>query len=157
MNIPLMDLSGCYSQVYDEIMEKTKHVINNTQFILGEEVDRFEEEFAKYCNVNYIVSCGNSTDALIFSLKALGIGPGDIVITVPHTFIATAEAITAVGAKADFIDIEESTYTMDPQKLKEYLERQDNTDNIKAIIPVHLYGQMADMESLVEIAKQNII
>ncbi|AZO96653.1 DegT/DnrJ/EryC1/StrS family aminotransferase [Halocella sp. SP3-1] len=154
MNIPLMDLSGCYSQVYDEIMEKTKHVINNTQFILGEEVDRFEEEFAKYCNVNYIVSCGNSTDALIFSLKALGIGPGDIVITVPHTFIATAEAITAVGAKVDFIDIEESTYTMDPQKLKEYLERQDNTENIKAIIPVHLYGQMADMERLVEIAKQ---
>ncbi|MBM7623044.1 DegT/DnrJ/EryC1/StrS family aminotransferase [Sporohalobacter salinus] len=152
MNIPFMDLSDCYDQIYDEVMEKIKGLIHNTRFVGGEEIDKFESEFADYCNVDYAVGCGNGTDALTLSLKALGIGSGDRVITVPNTFIATAEAITNVGAEVDFVDIEEDFYTMDPNKLEDYLKRKDSLSDIKAIIPVHLYGQMADMEAIMEIA-----
>ncbi|MBM7556923.1 DegT/DnrJ/EryC1/StrS family aminotransferase [Halanaerobacter jeridensis] len=152
--IPFMDLSDCYNQVYDEIMEKIGHLIDNTRFIGGEEVNKFEEEFAEYCNTEYCIGCGNGTDALVLALRALEIGQGDKVITVPNTFIATAEAVTNVGAKVDFVDVEEDTYTMDPEKLQNYLKNQDSTDNIKAIIPVHLYGQMANMEEIMKIARE---
>jgi len=154
MSIPFMDLSGCYDQIYDEIMEKIKYLIDNTRFIGGEEVEKFEEEFADYCNAEYAIACGNGTDALILALHALGIGPGDKVITVPNTFIATAEAVNNVGAQVDFVDVREDTYLMDPMRLRNYLERQESTTNIKAVIPVHLYGQMADMEAIMEIAKE---
>lgn len=154
MKIPFMDLSACYDQIYDEVMEKIKYLIANTRFIGGEEVDKFEEEFAEYCKVKHAIGCGNGTDALVLALHALGIGSGDKVITVPHTFIATAEAITTVGAEVDFVDIDEDTYTMSAGKLREYLESQDSIDNIKAVIPVHLYGQMADMETIMEIANE---
>ncbi|WP_219884423.1 DegT/DnrJ/EryC1/StrS family aminotransferase [Orenia metallireducens] len=149
-----MNLSDCYEEIYDEIMVKIKSIIDKTQFIGGEEVDKFEQEFADYCNVKHAVGCANGTDALILALKALDIGSGDIVLTVPNTFIATAEAITLVGAKVDFIDIEEDNYTMNPNKLREYLVNQKSPENIKAIIPVHLYGQMCDMEEIMKIAKE---
>ncbi|WP_134704968.1 DegT/DnrJ/EryC1/StrS aminotransferase family protein [Ammoniphilus sp. YIM 78166] len=152
--IPFMDLSGCYKEIYDEVLEKIKWMIDHTEFIGGEEVRRFEEEFAQFCRVRYAIGCGNGTDALFLALKAMGIGKGDIVLTVPNTFIATAEAITAAGAQVDFIDIEEDTYTMSPQKLRDYLARCNHPNLIKAIIPVHLYGQMADMDGLMKIAKE---
>ncbi|MTI59426.1 MAG: DegT/DnrJ/EryC1/StrS family aminotransferase [Firmicutes bacterium] len=152
MNIPFMDLSDSYNQIYDEIIAKIKSLIDDTRFIGGKEVDKFEEEFAQYCKVKYAVGCSNGTDALILALKSLGIGRGDKVITVPNTFIATAEAVTAVGGIVDFVDIEEDTYTMDPEKLRKYLE-SEKASNVKAIIPVHLYGQMANMEEIMKIAK----
>ncbi len=154
MAIPLMNLSDCYKEIYDEVMKKIKFLIDNTQFIGGEEVDKFETEFAEYCNVKYAIACGNGTDALTFALKALDIGYGDTVITVPNTFIATSEAITSVGASVDFVDIDEETYTMDPEKLKDYIKRNIHKKNIKAVIPVHLYGQMADMEQIMGIAQE---
>lgn len=152
MTIPFMELSDSYNLVYDEIMTKINSLIDNTRFIGGAEITKFEEEYAAYCNAKHTVACGNGTDALIIALKALDIGIGDTVITVPHTFIATAEAVTAVGAEVDFVDIDEKTYTMSPEKLEEYIEKNKNAKNIKAIIPVHLYGQMADMPNLMKIA-----
>jgi len=154
MSIPFMELSDSYDLIYEEVMEKIKSLIDNTRFIGGEEITKFEKEFADYCNIKNAVACGNGTDAIIIALKALGIGPGDTVLTVPHTFIATAEAVTAVGAEVDFIDIEEKTYTMSPEKLEEYIEKNKDDKNIKAIIPVHLYGQMADMPRIMEIAEK---
>jgi len=152
MSIPFMELSDSYDLIYDEVMGKIKKLIDNTRFIGGEEITKFEEEFAAYCNVNNAIACGNGTDAIMIALKALDIGPGDTVITVSHTFIATAEAVTAVGAEVDFVDIDEKTYTMSPEKLEEYIEKNKADKNIKAIIPVHLYGQMADMPAIMEIA-----
>jgi dTDP-4-amino-4,6-dideoxygalactose transaminase len=147
-----MELSDSYDLIYDEVMEKIKKLMDDTRFIGGEEITKFEEEFANYCNVKNTVACGNGTDAIMIALKALGIGSGDTVITVPHTFIATAEAITAVGAEVDFVDIDEKTYTMSSRKLEEYMENNKDEKNIKAIIPVHLYGQMADMPEIMKIA-----
>lgn len=152
MNIPLMDLSGSYEDIYEEVSNKIKYCIDNTSFIGGIEVQNFEKEFASYCDSKYAISCGNGTDALILALKSLGIGKGDTVVTVPNTFIATTEAITSVGASIKFVDINEKTFTMDPQKLEILIKKNSNDDNIKAIIPVHLYGQMADMDPIKEIA-----
>jgi len=152
MDIPFMDLSGNYSQVRKEIMNKINKLVDNTRFIGGEEVNKFEKEFADYCNCKKGIGCGNGTDALILALKALDIGQGDKVITVPNTFIATTEAITTAGAEVDFVDIDEETYTMDPEKLKQYLE--NDPEDVKAVIPVHLYGQMAEMDKITKIAKK---
>jgi len=154
MKIPFMNLSDSYSDIYDEIMLKIKELIDNTEFIGGSEIENFEKEFAEYCNVKYAIACGNGTDAIVLALKALNIGPDDTVLTVPNTFIATSEAVTSVGAKVDFVDNDEQTYTMDSEKLKEYLIKNHKTKNIKAVIPVHLYGQMADMKSIMEIARE---
>jgi len=152
-NIPFSDLSGCYPQVYNEIIKKIKTLIQNTSFIQGKEVEKFEKEFANYCHVKYAIGCANGTDALVLALTALGIGKGDVVLTVPNTFIATAEAITRTGAQADFIDVDEKYYTLSPEKLYNYL-RKKKSRKIKAIIPVHLYGQMADMPAIMRIAKK---
>ncbi|MBZ2174082.1 DegT/DnrJ/EryC1/StrS family aminotransferase [Schnuerera sp. xch1] len=149
-----MDLSGCYNEIYQEVSNKIKYLIDNTRFIGGNEVEQFELEFAKYCNTEYAIACGNGTDALTLALKALDIKTGDTVVTVSNTFIATSEAISSVGASVDFVDIDEKTYTMDPIKLKEYLRKYKVIKNVKAVIPVHLYGQMADMESIMAIAKE---
>jgi dTDP-4-amino-4,6-dideoxygalactose transaminase len=153
LKIPLMDLAACYGEVYDEIIIKLGQLIKDTNFIGGEEVQEFEKEFAQFCNVRYAIGCGNGTDALIIALKALGIGPGDVVLTVPNSFIATSEAVTATGAKVDFVDIEEDTYTMCPHKLREYLVKKKE-HKVKAIIPVHLYGQLANMPEIMKIARE---
>jgi len=149
--IPLMNLSAGCEKIYPKIMDKLRAVIEKSQFIGGEEVANFEGEFAGYCRTKHAVSCSSGTDALILILKALGIGAGDVVLTVPNTFIATAEAVTAVGARVAFVDVDELYYTMDPFKLKRYLI-EHRKENVKAVIPVHLYGQMADMESINGIA-----
>lgn len=154
MKIPFTSLSDCYKDIYDEIMTRIQYLINTTNFIGGEEVERFEQEFAIYCNMRHAIACSNGTDALILALHCLGIGQGDTVVTVPNTFIATSEAITSVGANVEFVDIDEKTYTMDPISLREYLVKNIVNKRIKAVIPVHIYGQMADMNAIMDIAEE---
>lgn len=151
MTIPLMNLTDCYKDIYSEVIAKMQRLVDDAQFIQGEEVTQFEREFAECCGVKAAVGCGNGTDALMLTLKALEIGPGDTVITVPNTFIATSEAITAVGAKVAFVDVEEDTYTMCPKKLHDCLQKHRG---VKAVIPVHLYGQMAKMDEIMDIASR---
>ena len=151
--IPFSNLFDAISPLYEEYMNKIGELIRSTDFIGGQEVDLFEKEFASWTESQYAVGTANGTDSLIIALKALGIGPGDTVLVPDHTFIATAEAVTMVGANVDFIDIEEDYYTIDPKKIAEYLEGPKGK-SVKAIIPVHLYGQMANMPEIVKTAKQ---
>ncbi len=150
MKVPLSDLKRRYLSLKDEIDEGIKGVIDRTAFINGEEVSLFEKEFASYCGKKHGVGCGNGTVALHLALQAMGIKEGDEVITVPNTFIATAEAISYVGAKVKFVDVEEKTMLMDVNKVEEAI-----TPKTKAILPVHLYGQMVDMKAVMEIAEKH--
>ncbi|MDA3850447.1 MAG: DegT/DnrJ/EryC1/StrS family aminotransferase [Spirochaetaceae bacterium] len=152
--IPLMDLTSNFPQIYDEIEEKLKYLIKNTQFIGGEEVKLFEKEYADFCSSKYAIGCSNGTDALVISLKTLGIGPGDIVLVPANSFIATSEAVTQAGARVNFIDVEPESNNMDPQKIREYLKNNKNKKHVKAIIPVHLYGRMANMDEITQIAEE---
>jgi len=147
--IPFVDLKGQYNSIKDEIDETIQNVFNNTSFIMGEELKNFEVEFARFCDVKYAIGVANGSDALILALRACGIGEGDEAITVPHTFIATTEAISNVGGKVVFVDIDPKTYTIDVSKIEEKI-----TEKTKAIIPVHLYGQPADMDPIMELAKK---
>lgn len=150
MKIPLVDLKKRYISLKKEIDEGMQKVIDNTSFIKGEEIMLFENEFASYCNKSYGVGCANGTVALHLALLAMDIGKGDEVITVPNTFIATSEAVSYVGGKVKFVDIEKESMLMDIDKLEQTI-----TPKIKAIIPVHLYGQMADMKRIMEIAEKH--
>lgn len=145
--IPFVDLKRQYLSIKEEIDLKVEDVLQHTHYILGENVEAFEEEFADYCSVKYAVGVASGSDALILSLKSLGIESGDEVITVPNTFIATVDAISKVGAKPVFADVDADTYNIDVNKIEECI-----TDNTKAIIPVHLYGQMADMDPILKLA-----
>jgi dTDP-4-amino-4,6-dideoxygalactose transaminase len=147
MNIPLIDLPGQYEAIRGEIMSAVEEVMRGARFILGEEVDRFETEFAAYCDAAHCVSVANGTDALHLALRALEIGPGDEVITAANTFIATAIAIKSVGATPVFVDVAEEDYNLDVQLLEEAI-----TPKTKAIIPVHLYGQPAEMDTIRHVA-----
>ncbi|HAJ34030.1 MAG TPA: erythromycin biosynthesis sensory transduction protein eryC1 [Candidatus Atribacteria bacterium] len=147
--IPFVDLKVQYDSIKDEIDDAIQNILNNTSFIMGEELKKFEEEFARFCDVKYAVGVANGSDALILALKACGISKGDEVITVPHTFIATTEAISNVGGKIVFVDIDPKTYTIDISKIEEKI-----TEKTKAIIPVHLYGQPADVEPIMALAKK---
>jgi dTDP-4-amino-4,6-dideoxygalactose transaminase len=133
-----------------EIKEVFNRVLSNCSFVLGPEVEKFEEAFAAYCGVAHCIAVTNGTAALQLALQGLGVGPGDEVITVAHTFIATAEAINAAGARPVFVDIDPVSYTMDPAMLESAI-----TSRTKAIIPVHLYGQPADMEAINAIAARH--
>jgi len=147
--IPFVDLKAQYNSIKNEIDEAIQRVLNTTSFIMGEELIKFEEEFALFCNAKYAIGVANGSDALILALRACGISEKDEVITVPHTFIATTEAITHVGGKVVFIDIDPKTYTIDVSKIEEKI-----TEKTKAIIPIHLYGQPADMGTIMELAKK---
>ena len=147
--IPFVDLKVQYDSIKDEINEVIQNVLDTTSFIMGEELKKFEEEFAQFCDVKYAIGVANGSDALILALRACGIGKDDEVITVPHTFITTAEAITHVGGKIVFVDIDPKTYTIDVLKIKEKI-----TEKTKAIIPVHIYGQPANMGPITELAKK---
>ena len=148
MNIPLVDLKAQYQTLKEDVQEAMAEVLESCAFSGGPFVERFERSFAEYCRCRYAVGLGSGTDALWLALLAMGIGPGDEVITVPNTFIATAEAISYCGAKPVFTDVDESTFTMDASLLPAAV-----TDRTKAVIPVHLYGQTADMDPIMEVAK----
>lgn len=150
MPIPFLNLKPQHQLLKAEILAAVSEVLDNTAFAGGPYVAKFEEEFAAYCTTKHAIGVGNGTDALWFALLALGVGPGDEVITVPNTFIATAEAITYCGATPVFVDIDESTYNMDPALVERAI-----TPRTRAIIPVHLYGQMADMDPIMEIARKH--
>jgi dTDP-4-amino-4,6-dideoxygalactose transaminase len=150
MKVPFLDLKAQYLTIKDEIHEAISKVMESTAFAGGPFVAQFEQEFAKFCNCKHAIGVGNGTDALWLSLIALGVGPGDEVITVPNTFIATAEAITYCGAKPVFVDVDEKTYTMNPSLIEAAI-----TPSTKAIIPVHLFGQTADMDPILAIAKEH--
>jgi len=148
MRVPFLDLKAQYNSIRDEIAAALQQVLDNTAFAGGPFVAKFEEEFASFCNADSAVGVGSGTEALWLALLGLGIGEGDEVITTPNTFIATAEAITFSGAKPVFVDIDKETYNIDPELLKAAI-----TPKTKAIIPVHLYGQPADMGRILEIAQ----
>jgi dTDP-4-amino-4,6-dideoxygalactose transaminase len=153
--VPFLDLTRQYKRIKGEILSATQRVYEKGRFILGEEVSAFEEEFSDYCGVRYGVGVGSGTDALYLALKAAGIGEGDEVVTVANSFVATALAISFTGAKPLFVDIDPETYTMDPDHLELLLKRQGakgSSRKIKAVLPVHLYGHPAEMDSIMEIA-----
>ncbi len=145
--IPFLDLKAQYQSIKSEIDAAVLGVLASGQYILGEEVARLEQEFADYCNVKHAIAVNTGTSALHLSLLAAGVGPGDEVITVPFTFVATVSAICYAGARPVFIDVEPLTLTMDPAQLEAKI-----TPRTKAIVPVHLYGQMADMDAIKAIA-----
>jgi dTDP-4-amino-4,6-dideoxygalactose transaminase len=149
-NIPLVGLYAQYQQIKSEIDNAIEKVISKSQFVGGEGVRLFEEEFAAYCESDACVAVGNGTDAIYLALRAMGIGSGDEVVTVSHTFIATAEGITATGARPIFIDVKEDTMLMDPDLIEAAI-----TPRTKAIIPVHLYGQPCEMDRIMEIARKH--
>lgn len=148
--IPFVDLKLQYQSIKDEINNAISNVINDTAFINGKYVKSFEENFAKAHNAKYCIGVGNGTDAITIALKALGIGEGDEVITAANSFIATSEAITSAGAKVVFVDCLPNTYNIDASLIEDKI-----TARTKAIIPVHLYGQPADMDKIKEIADKH--
>jgi dTDP-4-amino-4,6-dideoxygalactose transaminase len=154
-------------ELEEELVSVFRSALNTAGFVGGPMVEEFEREFAEFCETEHCVGVGNGTDALRFALIAAGVQPGDTVITVPNTFIATTEAISQAGARPDFVDVEERTYNMDARKLQEYIETQCCFDRrtgkllnrktggrVTGIVPVHLYGQMADMDPILEIAER---
>lgn len=150
MKIPFADLYVQYQSIKEEIDNVIQHVIQDSAFIGGKYLKSFEENFARYAGAKHCIGVGNGTDALFIALKALGVGNGDEVITVANTFIATSEAITMAGAKVVFVDCNEKTYNIDVNKIEKAI-----TGRTKAIIPVHLYGQPADMDAIIDIAKRH--
>ena len=147
--IPYLDLQAQYRSIKGEIDSAVLRVLDSTQYILGEEVAAFEREFAGYCQASQAIGVNSGTSALHLALLAAGIGPGDEVITVPFTFVATVSAICYTGATPVFVDIEPDYFTMDPSKVEAAI-----TPKTKAIMPVHLYGQPADMDPIAEIARR---
>jgi dTDP-4-amino-4,6-dideoxygalactose transaminase len=155
--VPFFDLTRQYKKIKSEILSATQRVYDKGRFILGEEVSVFEKEFSHYCGVRYGVGVGSGTDALYLALKAAGIGEGDEVVTVANSFVATALAISFTGAKPLFVDIDPKAYTMDPNSLELLLKREKakkSGQKIRAVLPVHLYGHPADMDSIMEIANR---
>ena len=149
MNIPFVDLKAQYQSIKEEIDSTIQNVINDTAFIKGKYVQKFEEEYAEVYGVKHVISCANGTDAIYITLKALGIGQGDEVITVANTWISTSETITQTGAKPVFVDIHPDYYTIDVSKIEEKI-----TTKTKAIIPVHLFGQPAEMDAIINICER---
>jgi dTDP-4-amino-4,6-dideoxygalactose transaminase len=147
--IPFVDLKSQYASIKSEVNAAIQGVLESCAFTLGPEVAAFEQEFAAYSGAKFGIGVNSGTSALHLALLAAGIGPGDEVVTVPHTFVATVSAIHYAGARPMFVDIDPSSFTMDPAKLEAAL-----TPKTKAIIPVHLYGQSADMDPIVAIAKK---
>lgn len=150
MGIPLLDLKAQYLTIKDDIDQAILRVLDSGKFILGPEMKTFEKEMAAYCGVKEAVAVGNGTDALLLSLRGLGVGPGDEVITTPFTFFASAETVAALGATPVFVDIDPVTLNMDLNQLEAKI-----TPRTKAIIPVHIFGQMVDVERVMEIAARH--
>jgi len=165
--VPFVDLVTMHRQLETELLDVCKRVIESAGFIGGPEVEGLEKEFAEFCGTKYCVGVNSGTDALRFALMAVGVQPGDIVLSVPNTFIATTEAISQAGARPDLVDIDPVTFNMDSEKLRSYLETRCAVDArtgryvhktlgkpVTAVVPVHLYGQMADMDPILELAEK---
>jgi dTDP-4-amino-4,6-dideoxygalactose transaminase len=166
-SIPFLDLVKPHRELEEELLSVVRRALESAAFVGGPAVEEFETLFAPFCEANYCVGVNSGTDALRFALISCGLGEGDAVVTVPNTFIATTEAISQAGAVPEFVDIDERTYNMDPARLSEYLDEQCVLDQktgdlvsrrsgkrVRAIVPVHLYGQMADMDPILELAGQ---
>jgi dTDP-4-amino-4,6-dideoxygalactose transaminase len=165
--IPFLDLVTLHRELESELVPVFQQALRTAGFIGGPMVEEFEREFAKFCDAAYCVGLASGTHAVQFALMAAGVQAGDVVLTVPHTFIATTEAITQAGARPDFVDIDEHSYCMDPAKLVEYIEKECYLDRetgkpyhrkwrapLTAVVPVHLYGQCADMDAIQEVARR---
>ena len=150
MNVPFVSFKPLEKELDTQLRAAFDRVLTNSWYIDGKEDKAFEEAFAAYCNTQYCIGCGNGLDALMLVLKAWGIGPGDEVIVPSNTFIATALAVTYVGATPVFVEPDIRTYNIDPARIEEKL-----TENTKAIMPVHLYGQPCDMDPIMAIAKKH--
>jgi dTDP-4-amino-4,6-dideoxygalactose transaminase len=148
--IPVLDLTPEIEMLWDDLMQAVQRVLRSGRFILGPEVGAFEAEVAAYLGVRHAVGVNSGTDALVISLRALGIGQGDEVITTPFTFFATPESISNVGATPVFVDIDERTFNIDPALIEPAI-----TERTKAIVPVHLYGQACDMDAIMDIARRH--
>ena len=150
--IPMLDLQAEYHEIKDEIDEAVHRVLESGHFILGEEVEAFEHEVVACLGVRHVIGVASGSDALLLALMALGIGPGDKVITTPFSFFATASAVVRLGATPVFCDIDLRTFDLDPGSVRRYLEAS-YAPAVKAIIPVHLYGQCCDMDPLLQLAR----
>jgi len=150
VKIPIYDPRPEIEALWDDIQAAIHRVLKSGRFILGPEVQAFEQEVAEYLGVKHAIGVNSGTDALVIALRALGVGPGDEVITTPFTFFATAEAISLVGAKPVFVDIDPRTFNINPELIPDAI-----TPRTKAILPVHLYGQAADMDPILDIAEQH--
>jgi len=163
-NVPFLDLITPHVEMEQELTEVFRRALRTAGFIGGPMVEEFETTFAEFCAAKYAVAVSSGTDALRFALMACGVGPGDVVVTVPNTFIATTEAISQAGALPEFVDIDERTYNISVEMLERFLEKQcvrnsagklislRNGRPVVAVVPVHLYGQMADMDPILELA-----
>ena len=165
-SIPFLDLICPNRHLESELVGVFRQALDTANFIGGQMVQQFEDAFAGFSGTSHCVGVGSGTDALRFALIAAGVQPGDVVVTVPNTFIATAEAISQAGALPEFVDVDNRTYNMDPEKLREYIAncKRDidgsvlswrSGRRVAAIVPVHLYGQMADMDPILELAERH--
>src|ERR1700719_5403789 len=166
-SIPFLDLMSPHQPLERELVGVFRQALDTANFIGGPMVQQFEDAFAGFCETSHCVGVGSGTDALRFALIAAGVQPRDIVVTVPNTFIATTEAISQAGARPGFVDVDERTYSMDVANLREYLERDCYVDRETgkpyhrkfraagtALVPVHIYGQCADMDPILELARR---
>ncbi len=165
--VPFLDLVTPHREIEEDLVAAFRQALRTAAFVGGAQVEEFEREFAAFCGAKYCIGVANGTDAVRFALMASGVGPGDAVVTVSHTFIATVEAISQAGAGTEFVDIDERTYCMSPEALDAYLAGcvRDPASGrplgrrtglpIRAVLPVHLYGQMADMDAIVSVANRH--
>jgi dTDP-4-amino-4,6-dideoxygalactose transaminase len=163
-SISFLDLVTPHVELEQELTSVFRQALHTAGFIGGPMVEEFEKAFAAFCGTSHSIAVSSGTDALRFAIMACGVRPGDVVVTVPHTFIATTEAISQAGALPEFVDIDERTYNLDPEKLREYLEERCTADKsgklisrrsgrpVTAVVPVHLYGQTADMDAILDLA-----
>ena len=150
MHVPLLDLKLQYAPLKSQILAEMEAVADSQALVLGPKTEAFESAVAAYCGAPHAIGVASGTDAELVLLMALGIGPGDVVLTTPYTFFATASCIARLGARPVFVDIDPATYNIDPAKLAEALNQ---TANVKAIVPVHLYGQCADMAAIMDLGR----
>jgi dTDP-4-amino-4,6-dideoxygalactose transaminase len=154
LKVPLLSLTGQYRQLRREVLREVQKVCDSQRYILGSNVEALEKEIARYCGTRYAVGVASGSDAIRLALMAAGVGPGDRVVTTPYSFFATAGSIALVGAVPVFVDIEAESYNMDPERLESLLRRK-KSKRIKALMPVHLFGQCAEMRPVKKLARSH--